>query len=64
LKTAKNTWGQPAEWCDYSGSVDGRQIRLTLMTDPANFRPAWWHNRDYGLMVANPFGQEAMNQRH
>jgi hypothetical protein len=44
--------------------VDGRQIRLTLMTDPANFRPAWWHNRDYGLMVANPFGQEAMNQRH
>jgi hypothetical protein len=32
------------------------------MTDPPNFRPAWWHNRDYGLMVANPFGQEAMKQ--
>jgi len=32
------------------------------MADPANFRPSWWHNRDYGLMVANPFGREAMKQ--
>jgi len=62
LKTAKNTWGQPAEWCDYSGTVDGQQIGLTLMAGPANFRASWWHNRDYGLMVANPFGREAMKQ--
>jgi hypothetical protein len=62
LKTAKNTWGQPAEWCDYSGTVDGQRVGILLMTDPANFRPSWWHNRDYGLMVANPFGQEAMKQ--
>jgi hypothetical protein len=62
LKTAKNTWGQPAEWCDYSGTVDGQRVGILLMTDPANFRPSWWHNRDYGLMVANPFGREAMNQ--
>ena len=32
------------------------------MADPANFRPSWWHNRDYGLMVANPFGRESMKQ--
>jgi hypothetical protein len=25
LKTAKRTWGQPAEWCDYSGTVDGQR---------------------------------------
>jgi hypothetical protein len=62
LKTAKATWGQPAQWCDYSGAVDGQQVGITLMADPANFRPSWWHNRDYGLMVANPFGQEAMKQ--
>ena len=62
LKTAKNTWGQPAEWCDYSGTVDGQRVGITLMADPANFRPSWWHNRDYGLMVANPFGREAMKQ--
>jgi hypothetical protein len=62
LKTAKNTWGQPAQWCDYLGTVDGQRVGIVLMADPANFRPAWWHNRDYGLMVANPFGREAMKQ--
>lgn len=62
LRTAKNTWGQSAEWCDYSGSVDGQPFGIILITDPANFRPSWWHNRDYGLLVANPFGREAMKQ--
>ncbi len=62
LKTAKNTWGQPADWCDYSGTVDGKPIGITLLTDPKNFRPSWWHNRDYGVFVANPFGRAAMKQ--
>ena len=62
LRTAKTAWGQPAEWCDYSGTVDGRRIGLTLMADPKNFRPSWWHNRDYGVFVANPFGRDAMKQ--
>lgn len=61
-KTAKATWGQPADWCDYSGVAAGRPIGLTLMADPRNFRPSWWHNRDYGVFVANPFGREAMKQ--
>ncbi len=62
LKSAKNTWGQPAEWCDYSGMVDGQPIGITLLSDPKNFRPSWWHNRDYGVFVANPFGRAAMKQ--
>jgi hypothetical protein len=62
LKTAKNTWGQPAGWCDYSGTIDGRRIGITLLSDPNNFRPSWWHNRDYGVFVANPFGRAAMKQ--
>lgn len=62
LSTAAKTWGQSADWCDYSGTIDGQVAGLTLMADPANFRPSWWHNRDYGLMVANPFGREAMKQ--
>jgi len=61
-KTAKNTWGQPGEWCDYSGTVEGQELGITAMVSPANFRPSWWHNRNYGLMVANPFGRDAMKQ--
>lgn len=25
-----------------------------------NFRPSWFHTRDYGLMVANAFAKKAM----
>ena len=57
---AKATWGSALDWCDYSGTIDGRQVGVTVMPDPANFRPSWFHNRDYGLMVANPFGRKAM----
>jgi putative heme-binding domain-containing protein len=62
LKTAKHTWGQPAEWCDYSGTIDGRRVGITLVADLANLRPSWWHNRDYGVLVANLFGRAAMKQ--
>ncbi|WP_422931218.1 DUF6807 family protein [Singulisphaera sp. PoT] len=61
-KTAAITWGQPADWCDYSGDSEGRRSGITLMAAPTNFRRAWWHNRDYGVFVANPFGREAMKQ--
>lgn len=59
---AKATWGQAAKWCDYSGKKNGQQLGITVMASPKNFRPSWWHNRDYGLMVANPFGRAAMKQ--
>jgi len=60
-QTAEETWGQPAKWCDYSGS--GPQAGgIMLMAGEKNFRESWWHNRDYGVFVANPFGREAMKQ--
>jgi putative membrane-bound dehydrogenase-like protein len=60
-QTAKETWGQPANWCDYSGP--GPQSGgIMLMASDQNFRESWWHNRDYGVFVANPFGREAMKQ--
>ena len=62
LKSAKATWGQAADWCDYSGTVDGQRVGITLFTHPQNFRASWWHNRDYGVFVANPFGRAAMKQ--
>ncbi|QDT57472.1 hypothetical protein Pan44_55410 [Caulifigura coniformis] len=61
-QTANATWGQPAAWCDYSGVVDGVPCGVTLMSGPVNFRRSWWHNRDYGVFVANPFGRAAMKQ--
>ncbi|MCA9222995.1 MAG: PmoA family protein [Planctomycetales bacterium] len=62
LKTAAKTWGQSAAWCDYSGQLDDADVGITLMTSPDNFRDSWWHNRNYGLIVANPFGRAAMRQ--
>lgn len=60
--TAKATWGQPAGWCEYAGTSYGIRIGAKIIPDPANFRPSWWHNRDYGVFVANPFGRAAMKQ--
>jgi hypothetical protein len=62
LTSAAKTWGQPAVWCDYHGKVADREMGVMLMASSANFRESWWHNRNYGLMVANPFGRKAMKQ--
>jgi putative membrane-bound dehydrogenase-like protein len=60
--TARETWGQPAEWCEYSRTANGIRVGARVIPDPANLRPSWWHNRDYGVFVANPFGRKAMKQ--
>jgi len=62
VKSARETWGKPAAWSDYSGTKDGHRIGITLMPAPTNFRESWWHNRDYGVFVANAFGRAAMRQ--
>jgi hypothetical protein len=58
-KNEKGVWGKTAAWCDYHGVIDGRRTGMVLMAHPDNFRPSWMHARDYGLVVANPFGQRA-----
>jgi hypothetical protein len=55
----KATWGRSADWCDYSGAVDGRRVGVMLVNDPAAERKPWFHSRDYGLLVANPSGPRA-----
>lgn len=60
-QSAEQTWGQPAEWCDYSGA-EPDSGGIMLMADPNNFRKSWWHNRNYGAFVSNPFGRKAMKQ--
>jgi len=52
------TWGTRADWCDYSGLVDGKTVGIAIFDNPGNPRhPTWWHVRDYGLFAANPFGK-------
>lgn len=55
-------WGKQAAWCDYSALLDGLRAGATVMAHPGNFRPAWFHARDYGLLVANPFGNKAFTE--
>ena len=59
---AKASWGRSAAWSDYSGIINNRTVGIAILTAPENFRPSWFHNRDYGLMVANPFGREAFTK--
>jgi hypothetical protein len=54
----KECWGRRSAWCDYSGSVGGKPVGITLFDHPDNPAPACWHSRDYGLMAANPFGRQ------
>jgi hypothetical protein len=58
-KNEKQVWGRQADWCDYTGRGTG----IMLMPDPKNFRRPWFHARDYGLLVANPFGRQAFTKR-
>jgi hypothetical protein len=50
-------WGKPADWNDYSGTIDGKPAGLAVFDDPKNPVRACWHTRAYGLMSANPFGR-------
>lgn len=53
----EKTWGKRAEWCDYSGPVQGKTVGIAIFDHPSNpVHPTYWHVRDYGLFAANPFG--------
>jgi hypothetical protein len=61
-RNESEVWGRQADWCDYSGTISGRRTGLLVMPHPDNFRRSWMHVRDYGLVVANPFGQRAFTK--
>ena len=50
-------WGKRAQWCDYSGEIEGERLGIAIFDHPQSFRhPTFWHVRDYGMYTANPFG--------
>jgi hypothetical protein len=59
-QTDVEAWGQPAEWVDYHGPVDGKTVGVAMLVHPSSFHPApRWHARTYGLFAVNPFGEAA-----
>ena len=50
--------GKPADWVDYSGTINGKPLGVAIFDHPSSFRhPTTWHARAYGLFAANPFGR-------
>ena len=50
-------WGKQADWVNYSGTVDGKQVGIVVFDSPVSFHhPTHWMARRYGLLAANPFG--------
>lgn len=60
LKNEQAVRGLQADWCDYSGIIDGQHAGMVLMPDPQNFRRSWYHARNYGFVAVNPFGRNAL----
>jgi Family of unknown function (DUF6807) len=59
---AKAIWSHSADWCDYSGVINGTRAGMTLLCHPDNFNESWMHARDYGFVAANAFGRHAMGK--
>ncbi|HPT28762.1 MAG TPA: PmoA family protein [Bryobacteraceae bacterium] len=58
LTGTKQVWGKRAAWVDYTTTVDGKKLGVTIFDHPANPKyPTFWHARGYGLCAANPFGE-------
>jgi hypothetical protein len=61
-KNEKEIWGTATDWTSFGGSMAGQNVGITIFAHPGNFRPSWFHARDYGLLVANPFGRHAFSK--
>jgi hypothetical protein len=51
----KATWGKTSNWCDYSGTRNGKTEGLAILQHPDNpWYPAPWFTRDYGFFSPTP----------
>jgi hypothetical protein len=56
-------FGRAADWVDARGTSDGRAAGVMIVNLPGNPRAPFFHARDYGLLLANPFGRRAYRDR-
>jgi hypothetical protein len=61
-RNEKEIWGNSFQWCDYRGELGGKLVGIAIFPHPKNFRPSWFHARDYGMIAANAFGRNAMGK--
>ncbi len=58
LTGTRQIWGKRARWVDYSTTLQGQKVGVTILDHPGNPKyPTYWHARGYGLNAANPFGE-------
>lgn len=63
-RNEKEVWGVQSLWCAYyNQNLDDSSVGVIAMASPDNSRPSWFHARDYGLLVVNPFGRQAFTGR-
>lgn len=56
-------YGTPSPWMDYTGTIKGHGKRgIAIFDHPANFRPGYWHVRDYGLASISPFARRSVGR--
>ncbi|MFM7185433.1 MAG: DUF6807 family protein [Planctomycetota bacterium] len=55
----RGVFGTQAAWCDASGEVGGTRVGVTLVDRGFQTQPAYFHARDYGWLLANPFGRRS-----
>jgi hypothetical protein len=51
-------FGTQAGWCDATGNVAGSRVGAMLVDRGPADRRAFFHARDYGWLLANPFGRQ------
>jgi Methane oxygenase PmoA len=57
-------WGKKSNWVDYTAELEGERLGVAIFDHPQNPRhPTYWHARDYGLFSANPFAQNAFDDK-
>lgn len=58
----RGVFGRQAEWCDASGTIDGRRCGVLVIDGVGNPRRPFIHARDSGWLLANPFGVRTYSQ--
>lgn len=54
-RNAEGTFGQEAEWADFSGTRNGVEEGLAILNHPSNpWTPPPWFTRDYGFFSPTP----------